>query len=105
MVVNKTHLSAGIVIIVGVVIMALAVAMILAISPNYWNDVQYGTTADWVKDGKQADLYGAILDVGLLVVFVGIAIMAFGLATAEPKPAQYRPVETMIPPQQYQPRP
>jgi len=102
---NRTFLSAGIVIIIGVVIMAMAVAMMLAISPNYWNDLQYGTESDWVSDGKQADLFSAIMDVGLLVVFVGVAIMAFGLATAEPKPAQYRPVETIIPPQQYQPRP
>jgi len=100
---NKTYLTAGVLIMVGVVIMAMAVAMILAISPNYWNDVAYGTVEDYIKDGKQADLYNALFDLGLLVVFVGIAIIAFGLATAEPKPQQYRPVETVIPPLQYSP--
>jgi LPS O-antigen subunit length determinant protein (WzzB/FepE family) len=104
MAMDRTYLSAGIVILVGVVVMAIAVAMLLAISPNYWNDIEYGTTADWVKDGKQADMFSAILDVGLLVVFVGIAIMAFGLASSFSPPPQYRPVETMIPPQQYQPQ-
>jgi hypothetical protein len=101
MAMDRTYLSAGIVILVGVVVMAIAVAMILAISPNYWNDIQYGTEADWVKDGKQLDMFGAILDAGLLTVFVGIAIMAFGLASSFSPPQQYRPVETMIPPQQY----
>lgn len=100
---DRTHLTAGIVIMIGVVIMAMASAMILAISPHYWNDVGYGTVDDFVKDGKQADLYSTLLDVGLMVVFIGIAIMAFGLASAEPKPQQPRQVETMIPPQQYQP--
>ena len=102
---DKTYLTAGIVIMIGIVIMAMAIAMILAVSPNYWNDVAWGTTEDVVKDGKQADLYGALFDVGLMVVFIGIAIMAFGLATARPELTQYRPVETMIPPQQYPPRP
>lgn len=104
MVVDRTYLTAGIVIMIGIVLMAMAVAMILAISPNYWNDVAYGTVEDYIKDGKQADLYGALFDVGLMVVFIGIAIIAFGLATARPEPIQYRPVETMIPPQQYPPQ-
>jgi hypothetical protein len=100
---DKTHLTAGVMIVVGVVVMAMADAMILATSPKYWNDVGYGTVDDFVKDGKQLDMFSAIFDAGLLVVFVGIAIMAFGLASAVPKPQQPRQVETIIPPARYQP--
>lgn len=102
---NKTYLTAGIVIVIGVIIMAISVAMMLAISPDYWHDIAYGSAEDYIEDGKLADVFNAIFDVGLLVVFMGIAIVAFGLATAEPKPQQYRPVETMIPSMQYPPPP
>jgi hypothetical protein len=99
---NKTYMTAGIVMLVGIVIMAITVAMLIAISPNYWNDVAYGTMDEYIQDGKQADLINAFFDVGLLVFFIGIAIMAFGLATAEPKPSSFRQVETVMPLQQYQ---
>ena len=102
---DKTYLTAGILILVGIIIMAISMSMILAVSPDYWNDAAYGTTDDWVKTGKQLDLYYTIGNLGMIVAFFGIAVIAFGLATAEPKPQQYRPVETVIPPQQYPPRP
>jgi uncharacterized membrane protein len=101
---NKIYLSAGIVILIGVVIMAIAVAMLLAISATFWNDLAYGTVEDYIADGKQADLYSVFYDIGLLIVFVGIAIMAFGFASTHSQTPQYRQVETMIPPTQYPPQ-
>ena len=103
--VNKTYLLAGAVIMVGVVMMALATAMLLAMSPDYWDAVGYGTREEVIQKGTEADQYGALFHVGLIVVFIGIAVMAFGLASARSETMRYRPPETVIPPVQYQPGP
>ena len=102
---NKTLLSAGIVVIVGVVIMAIGQAMYVGASNSYWDAAAYGTVEEWLDEGKRSDLYMMVSDVGLMIVGVGVAILAFGLAATEPKPATFRPVETQIPLTQYPPQP
>jgi len=91
--------------LIGVVLMALATAMMLATSAKFWNDAGgFGSAADYVKDGKQSDVIAAVFDAGFIVSFIGSAIIAFGLASTHAQAPQYRQVETMIPPMQYPPQ-
>ena len=103
--VNKTLLSAGIVVLVGVVIMAIGLAMYAGASSSYWDAAAYGTVEEWLDEGKRADLYMMVANIGLMIVGVGVAILAFGLAATEPKPGTFRQVEAQVPLTQYPPPP
>jgi hypothetical protein len=69
---DKMYMSAGIVMLVGTVVMAIKLAMMLIGSshnPGTYND----------------EMGEDIFTMGLIVFCIGAAIMAFGLANAEPK--------------------
>lgn len=102
---NKVLLTSGIVVLIGVAIMAIGYAMYAGASSSYWDAAAYGTIDEWVSEGKKSDMYWMVANVGLMVAGIGVAILAFGLAAAEPKPGSFRPVETQIPLAQYPSQP
>jgi hypothetical protein len=101
---NKILMTAGVIVLIGIVVMAMGEAMYLATSSDYWNKAAYGTTDEWVTAGKQTDLFGFVFDLGMMIAGVGVAILAFGLALIEGRPQQFRQVETQVQLQQFPPK-
>lgn len=98
---NKVVMSAGIVILIGLGMMMVFTAMYYVASNDYYDRVATGTTSEWVDAGKRLNLYGMISNFGLIVAGIGVAILAFGLASNGPKGVEFRQVETQVPAIQY----
>jgi len=98
---NKVFLTAGIVIIVGVLLMVTGEALYSATTNDYWDKAAYGPLTEWVAEGKKLDQYAAIMNVGLIIMGLGLGIVAFGLATQRQGQVQFREVPSHIPLQQY----
>ncbi len=98
---NKVFLTAGIVIIVGVLMMAAGEALYSSTSNTYWDKAAYGPLTEWVAEGKKLDQYMAISNTGLIFLGLGLAIIAFGLAVEKPTRVQFREVPSHIPLEQY----
>ena len=103
MALNKVFLVAGIVLLVGIVIIAISDLLLADANDNLWDQWWLGSDEDYMNAGKQVDKYALLWEAGFVTILVGAAIMAFGLATMEPRGIQYRQVETVIPPMQYPP--
>lgn len=101
---NKILMTAGVIVLVGIVVMAMGEAMYLATSSDFWDKAAYGTAEEYVAAGKQTDLFGFAFDLGMMIAGVGVAILAFGLALIEGRPPQFRQVETQVPMQQFPPK-
>jgi uncharacterized membrane protein YczE len=101
---NRVLIVAGIVILIGIAVMAIGIALYAASSSDLWEASGYGPVEEYIKEGKKSDMYWIVSNVGLMVAGVGVAVMAFGLATAEPKPMSYRLVDTQIPLPPYPPK-
>jgi hypothetical protein len=97
---NRVYSTAGIVIVIGVLLMFSGQALLMATSDKYWDDAAYGLD-QWAADGKKRDQYAAISNFGLTIVGLGLAIMAFGLASQRPSQLQFREVPSNIPLEQY----
>ena len=102
---NKFFLTAGIVIVIGVLLMATGQALYSARSNDYWDKAAYGPLDQWANDGKMMNQYVAISNVGLIFVCLGLAIVAFGLAMGRSTSVQFREVPSSIPLQQLPPEP
>lgn len=94
-------MTAGIIIVLGVLIMATGQALYSANSNAYWDKAAYGPLNQWVAEGKKLDMYMAISNLGLIVVGLGLAVLAFGLAMQRPSQLQFREVPSHIPLEQY----
>ena len=97
-------MTAGVIVLVGIVVMVMGEAMYLATSSDYWDKAAYGTAEEWIAAGKQTDLFGFVFDLGMMIAGVGVAILAFGLASIDAKPPQFRQVDTQVPLQQFPPK-
>ena len=98
---NKTLLSAGIVMLVGLVMMMIFNAMNYTASNDYYDTIMTGTAQQMVDAGKEVNLYGLLYHIGLIVVGLGVAILAFGLAVDSSKTERFRQVETEVSMKQY----
>ncbi len=98
---NATYTTAGIIIVIGVLIMAGGQALYSANSNAYWDKAAYGPLDQWVAEGKKLDMYATISNVGLIIIGLGLAILAFGLARDRPSQLQFREVPSHIPLEQY----
>lgn len=90
-------IASGIVVLLGVAMMAVGVALYATVSGDLWEASAYGMAEDYVEIGKESDLYWIISEVGIMMAGIGVAMLAFGLAVAETRPMTYRMVDTRIP--------
>ena len=98
---NRVYTTAGIVIVIGVLLMFSGQALYMANSNAYWDKAAYGPLDQWVAEGKRLDQYASISNIGLIIVGLGLAILAFGLASQRPSQLQFREVPSNIPLEQY----
>ena len=98
---NKVVMSAGIVILVGLGTMMVFTAMYYVASNDYYDTLATGRTSDVVDAGKRLNLYDMVYSFGLIVAGIGVAILAFGLASNGRKGVEFRQVETPVPAIQY----
>jgi len=96
---KRIYLTAGIAIVIGVLLMATGQALYSANSTSYWDNFPYFSN-EVAAAGKRQDQYMAISNVGTMMMGLGLAIIAFGLAT-EGRPVQFREIPSSIPLQQY----
>jgi len=91
MAMNRIFLSAGILIGIGIAMMAVAEGMVAVANDRYWDVWLTGTEEQFVDVGRDIDRIWSIWGAGFIVAVSGIAVMAFGLATMQPKPAPVQP--------------
>ena len=98
---NRVFLTAGIVIVIGLAAMATGQALYMANSNAYWDNVAYMPYERWANEAKQQDMYMTISNIGLMIMGLGLAVIAFGLAKERPSQIQFREVPSHIPMQSY----
>jgi len=98
---NNIFLMAGIVTIIGFVAMASGQALYMANSNDYWDNVAFQPYERWAKEAKQQDMYMTISNIGLMIMGLGLALVAFGLAKDRPSQMLFREVPSHIPMQNY----
>jgi hypothetical protein len=98
---NSIFLTAGIVTIIGFVAMASGQALYMANSDDYWDNVPTMPYERWAVEAKQQDMYTTISNIGLMIMGLGLAIVAFGLAKERRPQIQFREVPSHIPMQDY----
>ncbi len=98
---KRAYAAAGAVIVLGVIIMASGLALFMAASSDYWNALPYGLAGDVAQLGKKVSEYQALMDLGILIIGVGLAVLAFALANDRPSQLQFREVPSHIPLEQY----
>ena len=97
---NRVYSTAGIVIVIGAFLMFTGQALFMSTSDTYWDNAAYGLD-QWAAEGKKRDQYALISSFGLTIVGLGVAILAFGLASQRPSQLQFREVPSNIPLEQY----
>ena len=95
---NRVYSTAGIVIVIGVLVMASGQAVYATTSSDFWDSYYSGEVLEL---GKKLDMYLVVTNVGLMIIGLGLAIMAFGLASQRPSQLQFREVSSNIPLEQY----
>ena len=81
--------------------MAVGVVLFTTASDDYWNKYPYETFVEVANAGKKMDQYTAVTNFGLIIVGLGLAVLAFGLASQRPSQLQFREVPSHIPLEQY----
>jgi len=80
MVMKKIFLTAGIVIIIGIIILAVSAIMGYSEAGKYIDAMEIGAVADMADAARNGETYNLMGNFGLLVGFLGIALLAFGFA-------------------------
>ena len=97
---NRIFTTAGIVIVVGMLLMVVGQVLFSANSSTFWK-YNYGPFDQQAAEGKKRDTYTGIFNLGLIIVGLGLAIIAFGMATQRPPLVQFREVPSHISLEQY----
>ncbi len=93
---SRVFKTAGVIIVIGVFFMAIGQTLYSATSDDFWNKYPYDVT----PEGRLLDQYSAVTNVGIMIIGLGLAIIAFGLARQQPS-LQFREVPSNIPLDQY----
>ena len=101
---NKMLFASGVIILVGIAVMAVGTALYAGSSADLWEAAGYGTADEYVKEGKKSDAYWIVQQAGLITAGLGVGVLAIGLSMTERPPMTFRQVETHIPMPPYPPR-